>query len=112
MERVINELFEGHTHNFIECVHVDYKSSRRESFMDLQLDVKGCANVYESFDKCAGASGVGGGGQPASCPQWGRAVLGSGAHPLFHHPPSSLLPGTPPHPPPPSTLLPGTPWWR
>jgi len=48
---VINELFEGHTFNFLECVNVDYKSSRRESFMDLQLDVKGCADIYASFDK-------------------------------------------------------------
>jgi ubiquitin carboxyl-terminal hydrolase 7 len=48
---VINELFEGHTSNYLECVNVDYKSSRRESFMDLQLDVKGCPNIYASFDK-------------------------------------------------------------
>jgi hypothetical protein len=52
VERVITELFEGHTFNFIECVGVDYKSSRRESFMDLQLDVKGCPNIYDSFDRC------------------------------------------------------------
>eukprot|EP00877_Chromochloris_zofingiensis_P003568 jgi/Chrzof1/13211/Cz07g24170.t1 len=51
VEKVINEVFEGHTHNFIECVDVEYKSTRRESFMDLQLDVKGCANIYDSFDK-------------------------------------------------------------
>jgi hypothetical protein len=49
---VINELFEGHTINFLECVNVDYTSSRRESFMDLQLDVKGCPDIYASFDKC------------------------------------------------------------
>jgi ubiquitin carboxyl-terminal hydrolase 7 len=51
VERVINELFEGHTVNFIECINVEYKSQRRESFMDLQLDVKGCPNIYSSFDK-------------------------------------------------------------
>ena len=51
VERCIQELFEGHTVNYIECVDVEYKSSRRESFMDLQLDVKGCADVYASFDK-------------------------------------------------------------
>lgn len=44
-------MFEGHTINFLECVNVDYKSSRRESFMDLQLDVKGCGDIYASFDK-------------------------------------------------------------
>lgn len=51
VEKVINELFEGHTLNFIECVNVEYKSSRKESFMDLQLDVKGCKDIYESFDR-------------------------------------------------------------
>lgn len=51
VERVITELFEGHTINFIECIHVDYKSSRKESFMDLQLDVKNCKNVYDSFER-------------------------------------------------------------
>lgn len=56
VEKVINELFEGHTLNFIECVNVEYKSSRRESFMDLQLDVKGCKDIYESFDRCPRAS--------------------------------------------------------
>lgn len=51
MEKAINELFEGFTYNFIECIGVDYKSTRKESFMDLQLDVKGCKNIYDSFDK-------------------------------------------------------------
>ncbi|KXZ54806.1 hypothetical protein GPECTOR_4g877 [Gonium pectorale] len=51
VEKAINFLFEGLTYNFIECINVSYKSSRKESFMDLQLDVKGCKNVYDSFDK-------------------------------------------------------------
>ncbi len=38
-------------HMFIECIGVDVKSTRRESYMDLQLDVKGAKNIYESFDK-------------------------------------------------------------
>ena len=69
--------------NYIECINVDYKSTRKESFYgiyfllmfmpiliwntemyplkansecvyclaDLQLDVKGCQDVYASFDK-------------------------------------------------------------
>ena len=37
--------------NYIECMNVEYKSTRKEAFLDLQLDVKGCKNVYESFDK-------------------------------------------------------------
>lgn len=51
VERAINELFEGHIYNFISCMNVDYKSTRKESFMDLQLDVKGCKDLYASFDK-------------------------------------------------------------
>ncbi|CAN4120117.1 unnamed protein product [Withania somnifera] len=51
VEGTIQQLFEGHHMNYIECINVDYKSTRKESFYDLQLDVKGCADVYASFDK-------------------------------------------------------------
>lgn len=51
VEGTIQQLFEGHNMNYIECINVDYKSTRKESFYDLQLDVKGCKDVYESFDK-------------------------------------------------------------
>ncbi|KAL6518676.1 ubiquitin carboxyl-terminal hydrolase 13 [Orobanche hederae] len=51
VEGAIQRLFEGHHKNYIECINVDYKSSRKESFYDLQLDVKGCHDVYASFDK-------------------------------------------------------------
>ncbi|CAH8321728.1 unnamed protein product [Eruca vesicaria subsp. sativa] len=80
VEGTIQQLFEGHHMNYIECINVDYKSTREESFYgtsflkihsviffylsnvfvilacsylvaDLQLDVKGCKDVYASFDK-------------------------------------------------------------
>ncbi|KAL5999368.1 CSN-associated deubiquitinating enzyme Ubp12 [Asimina triloba] len=51
VEGAIQQLFEGHIMNYIECINVDYKSTRKESFYDLQLDVKGCRDVYASFDK-------------------------------------------------------------
>ncbi|PWA82594.1 hypothetical protein CTI12_AA179330 [Artemisia annua] len=51
VEGTIQHLFEGHDMNYIECINVDYKSTRKESFYDLQLDVKGCRDVYASFDK-------------------------------------------------------------
>ncbi|KAL3731878.1 hypothetical protein ACJRO7_028700 [Eucalyptus globulus] len=51
VEGTIQQLFEGHHMNYIECINVDYTSTRKESFYDLQLDVKGCRDVYASFDK-------------------------------------------------------------
>lgn len=51
VEGTIQQLFEGHHMNYIECINVEYKSTRKESFYDLQLDVKGCKDVYDSFDK-------------------------------------------------------------
>ena len=40
VEGTISKLFEGHTLNYIDCINVDYKSTRRESFMDLQVSVE------------------------------------------------------------------------
>ncbi|KAL5702529.1 ubiquitinyl hydrolase 1 [Ranunculus cassubicifolius] len=51
VEGKIQELFGGHHMNYIECIDVDYKSTRKESYYDIQLDVKGCRDVYASFDK-------------------------------------------------------------
>uniref|UniRef100_A0A7S1TJF4 ubiquitinyl hydrolase 1 n=1 Tax=Compsopogon caeruleus TaxID=31354 RepID=A0A7S1TJF4_9RHOD len=47
----IARLFQGKLLNFIECVKVDYKSTREESFYDISLNVKGCRNLRESFLK-------------------------------------------------------------
>jgi ubiquitin carboxyl-terminal hydrolase 7 len=51
VENIINKLFEGHILKYIECINVDYKSAKRDSYMDIFLDVRGCKNIYESFDK-------------------------------------------------------------
>ncbi|XP_042049769.1 ubiquitin C-terminal hydrolase 12-like isoform X3 [Salvia splendens] len=51
VEGTIQQLFEGHHMNYLECINVEYKSTRKESFYDLQLDVKGCKDIYASFDK-------------------------------------------------------------
>ena len=47
----MNKHFEGTTINYIACLNVDYKSEREEAFQDLQLNVKGCKDVYDSFDE-------------------------------------------------------------
>lgn len=51
VEGTIGKLFEGRMHNFVECVNVDFKSTRQEVYADLQLLVRGCKNMYDSFDK-------------------------------------------------------------
>ncbi|KAL5705679.1 ubiquitinyl hydrolase 1 [Ranunculus cassubicifolius] len=51
VEGTIQHLFEGHYTNYIKCINMRYSSARKESFYDLQLDVKGCRDVYASFDK-------------------------------------------------------------
>ncbi len=39
MDKVINELFEGHILSYIRCLNVDYQSERKETFMDLQVSL-------------------------------------------------------------------------
>jgi ubiquitin carboxyl-terminal hydrolase 7 len=46
---IMKYLFEGVIKNYIKCINVNYESSRNETFYDLQLNVKGCKNVYDSF---------------------------------------------------------------
>ncbi|CAI0392629.1 unnamed protein product [Linum tenue] len=50
-EGTIKMLFEGEFMSYIRCLSVDYNSTRKEFFYDLQLDVTGCKDVYASFDK-------------------------------------------------------------
>lgn len=45
------ELFAGTVRSYIKCINVPYESKRDEDFYDIQLDVKGCKNIYESFRK-------------------------------------------------------------
>lgn len=47
----LSTLFQGKILNYIECVNVPYKSTREEEFSDLSLNVKGCRNISESFEK-------------------------------------------------------------
>lgn len=51
VDGTIKNLFEGKVQSFIQCVNVDYQSFRDESFYDLQLLVKDCKDIYESFRK-------------------------------------------------------------
>ena len=40
VEKSINYLFEGYTESYVECTNVDVRSTKRESFMDIQLVVR------------------------------------------------------------------------
>ena len=47
----IKDLFAGNIRSYIRCVNVPYESKRDEDFYDIQLDVKGCSDIYDSFRK-------------------------------------------------------------
>jgi ubiquitin C-terminal hydrolase len=51
VDGTVGALFEGQLESFITCLEVAYESSRAESFYDIQLDVKGCADLVSSFRK-------------------------------------------------------------
>ena len=48
-EGAIRKLFTGKMKSFIKCINVDYESSRVEDFYDIQLNVKGCKTLHDSF---------------------------------------------------------------
>ncbi|KAJ3173620.1 hypothetical protein HDU88_002708 [Geranomyces variabilis] len=50
-EGAISRLFVGKMKSYIRCLNVDYESSRMEDFYDIQLNVKGCKTLKESFDE-------------------------------------------------------------
>ncbi|KAI8373084.1 cysteine proteinase [Radiomyces spectabilis] len=45
----IKKLFVGKMKSYIKCINVDYESSRSEDYYDIQLNVKGCKNLEDSF---------------------------------------------------------------
>lgn len=50
-EGTIEKLFQGKIRNFIKCVNIEYESNREELYYDVSLNVKGCKDIYTSFDK-------------------------------------------------------------
>lgn len=60
VEKDFKHLMEGKTVNTTQCKHVDFKSERDETFLDLQLMVKGSSGVYQSFDQMVEAEEMSG----------------------------------------------------
>ncbi|KAJ3300789.1 hypothetical protein HK104_003759 [Borealophlyctis nickersoniae] len=50
-EGAISRLFVGKAKSYLKCINVDYESSRIEDFYDIQLNVKGCKTIKDSFDE-------------------------------------------------------------
>lgn len=51
VEGTIPRLLEGKMLSYIKCTNVDYVSQREEPFYDIQLNVKGKKDIYESFQE-------------------------------------------------------------
>jgi ubiquitin carboxyl-terminal hydrolase 7 len=49
-ENTFKYLFEGKLLSYIKCLDVDYESNREECYTDIQLTVKGCKGLMESFE--------------------------------------------------------------
>lgn len=49
VDGTIPKLFEGKMLSYIKCKNVDYMSSKKEAFYDIQLNIRGKKNIYESF---------------------------------------------------------------
>jgi len=47
----ISKLFKGKMKSYIQCINIPYNSTRIEEYYDIQLNVKGCKNLIESFDE-------------------------------------------------------------
>ena len=51
VEGTMAHLFRGKFTNYVRCINVDDSSLRDETFYDLQMPVKGCKDIYASFDE-------------------------------------------------------------
>mmetsp|Transcript_6273 Transcript_6273/g.9471 ORF Transcript_6273/g.9471 Transcript_6273/m.9471 type:complete len:1457 (+) Transcript_6273:112-4482(+) len=51
VDGAVKNLFAGKIRSYIRCINIAYESTREEEFYDIQLDVKDCKDVYDSFRK-------------------------------------------------------------
>ena len=89
VEGTIPKLFEGKMISFIRCKNVDYTSSRTEPFYDIQLNVKGQKNIYESFQTYIKTENLDGENKYDAGPNYGlqdaeKGILFSTFPPVLH----------------------------
>ena len=51
VENEVPRLLRGKLKNFVKCINVNFTSERIEDFYDLSMNVRGCKNLRESFEK-------------------------------------------------------------
>ncbi|CAM9545744.1 unnamed protein product, partial [Ectocarpus sp. 13 AM-2016] len=78
VEGTIQRLFEGTIRSYIQCVDVDFTSARVETYYDIQLDVKGCKDIHESFAKYVEEEVLDGDNKYDAGEQHGRQVAKKG----------------------------------
>ncbi|CAG8848841.1 36501_t:CDS:2, partial [Racocetra persica] len=49
MKNTISKLFVGKMKSYVRCINVNYENSRIEDYYDIQLNVKGCNTLSDSF---------------------------------------------------------------
>lgn len=89
VEGTIPKLFEGKMISFIRCKNVDYTSSRTESFYDIQLNIKGQKNIYESFQTYIKTENLDGENKYDAGPNYGlqdaeKGILFASFPPVLH----------------------------
>jgi len=50
MQGQIEKCFEGRIEQYVNCLEVNYRSQRVETFLDLALNVKNCSTLAKSFE--------------------------------------------------------------
>eukprot|EP00005_Dracoamoeba_jomungandri_P003044 CAMPEP_0174260310 /NCGR_PEP_ID=MMETSP0439-20130205/9536_1 /TAXON_ID=0 /ORGANISM="Stereomyxa ramosa, Strain Chinc5" /LENGTH=1088 /DNA_ID=CAMNT_0015344525 /DNA_START=16 /DNA_END=3282 /DNA_ORIENTATION=+ len=79
-EGIVEKLFRGKIYNYIKCKNVDYESSRPETFYDISLNVKGCKDVYESFEQYIATESMDGDNKYDAGPEHGLQAADRGCY--------------------------------
>jgi Ubiquitin carboxyl-terminal hydrolase len=51
VDKTIANLLKGKHQYTTRCINIEYESTRKEEFVDIQMPVQGCRDIYSSFEK-------------------------------------------------------------